>query len=841
MRSRNTPLVLAGVVAVGAIAATACGDWGQFHRPNSSGVALPVDHVFGSWPSGGVTQLWLSAGYSSYNAYGSPIASGGRVYAIVGDNTLVCLNAHDGTQVWKSGYLGDGAVHTTPCLYRGRVYATMSSGNTTLTCLNGDGTIRWSVADLGDSIDSSPVGAGGVVVLCGDDVKGFDPDTGAVLWQGIPGNKSASPGIWVEGGREYVIIGGATNTFCLDAATGTPAWTAPVGAYQSTPTVAGNYLIVGDYETVSCLRMTATNATVEWSTPVWSSSSSHCIYQGYAYVAGFDGMDCRELATGELQWSALGDSFYASPVIGGGVVFWGPGREGTLRALRTGPLGGTLGTISTSRYQTSTPALCDGKLIVRRADGRIAAFDVSSPEPMISNGVPTDVTADSATLNGTLWSAGKSATTVFVHWGTNDCGPTAAGWAHVADFGVNFSGSLSTNVSGLTRTTTYFYRFHASNAYGQAWADATAFTAGDLRITSFNGTALEWGNGFTNGLATIEFCTNLLAGPWLPAAALLTTSAVSRAQLPAGNAPQTYYRLSAADVSRAPADMVLIPAGSFQMGDNFGDSIAPWGERPAHTVYVSAFYVSRCRVTKSLWDEVYDWATNRAEAVRYQFDNAGTGKAPNHPLNSVNWFDIIKWCNARSEKEGLTPAYYTAADLATVYRTGQVDLANDCVAWGNGGYRLPTEAEWEKAARGGVTGHRFPWSDTDAIDHTRANYRGAIPPASYAYDLGYPGYDTNYYVGPPPGSNPSDAFAPNGYGLYGAVGNLWEWCWDGHDRYWYGNVGATQPDPRGPAVTSVRVLRGGAWDMDAIYARCATRYNLGPNLGCDCSSFRCVR
>jgi formylglycine-generating enzyme len=837
---RNLKVAALSVAVFIGLITAASADWPQWRGPNSSGSALPVDHVFNSWPSGGVTQLWQTASYPSYNTFGSPIAGGGRVYVIVGDNTLVCLDAADGTEVWKSGYLGAGDVHTTPCLYKGRIYATMSSGSTTLNCVNSDGSIRWAVTNLGSGVDSSPIGAGGVVVLSADDVKGFDADTGEVLWQGIPSNKTSSPGVWRKGGKEYVIINGPGRALCINAANGILVWEAPVGGDESTPAVLGDYAIVGDPATVYCLRMTETNATVVWSNALATSSSSHSIYAGYVYAAGVDGLECFELASGDLQWSVPGDSFYSSPVVGGGAVFWGPGREGSLQVMRTGPLGGTLGTISANRYSASSPAICDGKLIVHKADGSIAAFDVSSPEPMISNSGATEVTLISATLNGILWSAGKSPTAVFVHWGTNDCGATAVGWNHVQAFGVSAAGLLSTNITGLIKNATYFYRFHASNSYGNVWADVSSFVAGQILITSFNGgMELEWINGFTNGVATIEFCTNLMTGPWLPARAVLTTSGVWRTQIPNGNTPQTYYRISAADISSVPADMVLIPAGSFQMGDNFNDSLQSWGERPVHAVYVSRFYIDKRLVTKLQWDEVYNWATNRPEAVRYQFDTTGSCKRVDHPVVTLYWYDMIKWCNARSEKEGLTPAYYTSPGLTMVYRTGQVDIANDWVAWNSGGYRLPTEVEWEKAARGGVTGHRFPWSDTDTIDHTRANYYSKLPKPSY--DLGYTGYDATYYDGVLPYSSPVGAFAPNGYGLYDMAGNAWEWCWDGFDKNWYSDVGATQPDTRGPAVVSVRVLRGGVSDQEAIYARCATRYSLSPALVCSCGGFRCVR
>ena len=257
--------------------------------------------------------------------------------------------------------------------------------------------------------------------------------------------------------------------------------------------------------------------------------------------------------------------------------------------------------------------------------------------------------------------------------------------------------------------------------------------------------------------------------------------------------------------------MALIPAGSSTMGDTFSEGTSD--ELPLHTVYVSAFYMDRTDVTYSLWQQVCNWATNHG----YTFDHAyWSGKAANHPVHTIDWYDCVKWCNARSEMEGRTPAYYTSAAQTTIYRTGQVDVANSSVNW-NTGYRLPTEAEWEKAARGGLSGQRFPWGNT--ISWSQANYY-TYSPGYFSYDLNPTnGFDPTFATGNYPYTSPVDNFAPNGYGLYDMAGNVWQWCWD-----WYGSYGtASQTDPHGPTTGSFRMIRGGAWDGSASYCRSADR------------------
>jgi hypothetical protein len=181
----------------------------------------------------------------------------------------------------------------------------------------------------------------------------------------------------------------------------------------------------------------------------------------------------------------------------------------------------------------------------------------------------------------------------------------------------------------------------------------------------------------------------------------------------------------------------------------------------------------------------------------------------------VSWWDAVKWANARSESLGFTPCCYTDAAKTTGYRTGRRNVANDAVRWDADGFRLPTEAEWGKAARGGLAGQHSPWpslggSYSAHIDCSRANYyncKSSTTPVGY-----YDGQQT-----------PAGGDMANGYGLYDMAGNVWEWVGDGYGDTWYGAGGAVQNDTRGPMAGSDRVLRGGGWRDDPNDCRVANR------------------
>lgn len=236
---------------------------------------------------------------------------------------------------------------------------------------------------------------------------------------------------------------------------------------------------------------------------------------------------------------------------------------------------------------------------------------------------------------------------------------------------------------------------------------------------------------------------------------------------------------------------VSIPAGTYERGNLMKENDIY--DSPAQTVTLSQYSMAVYDTTKAQWDEVRSWAASRG----YTDLTSGEAKSLNHPVVSVSWYDAVKWANAASEKDGLTPCYTVNG---TVYRTENSDEVS--CNWMSNGYRLPTETEWEIAARGGLSGKRFPWGDT--ISQDQANY-SASTTDSYDLSGAVNDYHPTYKQGDWPFTSPVGSFAANRYGLYDVAGNVFQWCWD-----WSGPpVGGA--DPRGPSTGYFRALRGGSW------------------------------
>ena len=252
-------------------------------------------------------------------------------------------------------------------------------------------------------------------------------------------------------------------------------------------------------------------------------------------------------------------------------------------------------------------------------------------------------------------------------------------------------------------------------------------------------------------------------------------------------------------------DLARIPAGEFLMGA--ADAAAD--ERPVHRVHLSEFFIGRFAVTNDEYARFVRATGYPAPSLRalpliasagrdlvfkelaapYVWDNhnppAGHGS---HPVVLITFDDAMAYCRWLSGAIGRV-------------------------------VRLPTEAEWEKAARGGAEGRRYPWGDE--IDESRANF---LDDASAKHQRG---------------TRPTGTYPPNAFGLCDIVGNVWEWVSDWYGSEYYG--GGDMNDPRGPEIGSMRIVRGGSWvNEDSLMLRCGYRHKVPPDTYAYSIGFRIV-
>ncbi len=230
-------------------------------------------------------------------------------------------------------------------------------------------------------------------------------------------------------------------------------------------------------------------------------------------------------------------------------------------------------------------------------------------------------------------------------------------------------------------------------------------------------------------------------------------------------------------------DMVLVEGSKFSMGDT--NSVGRSDEKPIHEVELNSFLISKIQVTQKIWN----LATESNPSNFHGFDL---------PVEHISWYECIEFCNNLSLLAGFTPCYTidkNNPDPNNVNKNDSMKWTVTC-NWEADGYRLPTEAEWEFAAKGGLNSNFY-------------NFSGSDNEYDVAWHKDNSGYKTQN-VGQK---------KPNELGLYDMSGNVWEWCWDWYDAY----SSEPQANPKGAENGSYRVLRGGSWADSRNYERVAGR------------------
>lgn len=239
--------------------------------------------------------------------------------------------------------------------------------------------------------------------------------------------------------------------------------------------------------------------------------------------------------------------------------------------------------------------------------------------------------------------------------------------------------------------------------------------------------------------------------------------------------PEPKIPAAGKEIGPAPEGMAIIPGGFFTMGSDSSD------ERPKHKVWVDTFYLDKHEVTNREY-RIFTKETGHPQSPFYRDSILGL---PEHPVIGVSYDDAQAYAH-----------------------------------WA--GKRLPTEAEWEYAARGGLAGKEFPWGNDKPSGKSNFAPHGDKDADGYAF------------------TSPVGRFAANGFGLFDMAGNAWEWCADFYDTLYYRN--SPEQNPVGPDSGYTRILRGGSWlSINPKHLKCSSRLELKPFIKDRYYGFRCAK
>jgi formylglycine-generating enzyme required for sulfatase activity len=444
--------------------------------------------------------------------------------------------------------------------------------------------------------------------------------------------------------------------------------------------------------------------------------------------------------------------------------------------------------------------------------------------PLLTTSTATNISISTATCGGTINSdGGYTVAARGVCWST---GPNPSISDSKTTDGAG-TGSFSSALKGLYPNTPYYVRAYATNSAGTGYGNTVSFTtlqaqipqvttAGVTNITMI--TASCGGTITSDGGAAVTargICWSTGANPTINdskttdgAGTGIFTSTIT------GLIPKTPYYVRAYatnsagtgygnevsfTTSKFTMDMILIPAGTFRMGNITHHPNGSSVEEPVHPVTTSySFLIGRTEVTQAQWKAVMG-------------SNPSYGKGDSLPVEQMSWYDAADYCNRLSTSEGLAPCYTGSGG----------NISCDFTA---NGYRLPTEAEWEYACRGG--------SNSDTTDFYTGNMTN--PTNDPVLDI------AGWYTGNSGNKTHNTGLKqPNSLGLLDMSGNVSEWCWDWYLDVYYASSPVT--DPRGPATGVNRVIRGGSWNYPSVVCRSAYRGRIDPNLKYSSTGFRVVR